>query len=159
MSTQWTQGGESIEDALEDAYEAMLGRLHADHSQALASYQPSDDTNVPGRFYVDDEPPMVEQRPQPDPGTFLVTVKRLLPDICPEYAEQQGPECLWDPETFLNSVFEAEGNGTKYPRRAKKRKRGDEGTEDDTKESRLQKLQKKYEGGVLVDDTNYTRVG
>ncbi|KAK3949096.1 hypothetical protein QBC32DRAFT_220507 [Pseudoneurospora amorphoporcata] len=124
-------------------------------------------TNFLGRVLVDDgwpppaAPPVSEERPQRDPDTFLATVIDLLPDICPEYAQQHGREHGWDPELFLNHVLEEEGNGTKYPRRVKKRKRDDEDVGDNAKESKLQKLRKKYEGHEHdhASELNYIRVG
>ncbi|KAK3502517.1 hypothetical protein B0T13DRAFT_394231 [Neurospora crassa] len=124
------------------------------------------DTNFLGRVFVDDGwpppavPPVPEQRPQRDQDTFLATVISLLPDICPDYAQQQGHACGWDSELFLNRILEEEGNGTKYPRRVKKRKRDDTDVGDNAKESKLQKLHKKYEGRVSQyhRDHHYSRV-
>lgn len=107
-----------------------------------------------------DVPPVPDEQPQRDPDTFLATVTGLLPDICPEYARQHGHEYGWDPELFLNRVLEEESNGTRYPRRAKKRKRDDEDDDADTKESKLQKLHNKYDGQISqhVKDHHYNRV-
>ncbi|EGZ73030.1 hypothetical protein NEUTE2DRAFT_165205 [Neurospora tetrasperma FGSC 2509] len=104
--------------------------------------------------------PVPEQGPQRDQDTFLATVISLLPDVCPDYAQQQGHACGWDSELFLNRILEEEGNGTKYPRRVKKRKRDDADVGDNAKESKLQKLHEKYEGRVSQHhrDHNYSRV-
>ncbi|CCC11730.1 unnamed protein product [Sordaria macrospora k-hell] len=106
-------------------------------------------------------PPVPEEQPQRDPDTFLATVIGLLPDLCPEYAHQHGHEYGWDPELFLNRVLEEDGNGTKYPRRVKKRKRDGEDVGDHAKESKLQRLRKTYEGHVSDHrgDHHYIRVG
>lgn len=124
-------------------------------------------TNFLGRVLVDDGwpppavPPVPEEQPQRDPDTFLATVIGLLPDLCPEYAHQHGHEYGWDPELFLNRVLEEDGNGTKYPRRVKKRKRDGEDVGDHAKESKLQRLRKTYEGHVSDHrgDHHYIRVG
>lgn len=129
-------------------------------------YEIDNDTNSLDRVFVDDgwpppdPPPVPEERPQRDPDTFLATVTGLLPEICPEYAHQHGHEYGWDPELFLNRVLEEESNGTRYPRRAKKRKRDDEDDDADTKESKLQKLRNKYDGQISqhVKDHHYNRV-
>lgn len=136
------------------------------HSETWFRCERFTDTNFLGRVFVDDgwPPPAVlpvpEQGPQRDQDTFLATVISLLPDVCPDYAQQQGHACGWDSELFLNRILEEEGNGTKYPRRVKKRKRDDADVGDNAKESKLQKLHKKYEGRVSQHhrDHNYSRV-
>ncbi|KAK3400010.1 hypothetical protein B0T20DRAFT_174575 [Sordaria brevicollis] len=124
-----------------------------------------DDANYFDSVVVDDGwPPPDPEPPRHDPDTFLAKVIELIPDICPEYARQHGLEHEWNPEPFLNRVWEEESNGTRYPRRAKKRKRGyeddDADANVDTKESKLQKLRNKYGGQASqhAKDHHYARV-
>lgn len=118
-------------------------------------------TNALGSVIVDDGG-FPEEGPQRDPDTFLTTVISLLPDLCPEYAQRHGHEYGWDPELFLNRVLEEEGNGTRYPRSVKKRKRVDEDADDNAKESKLQKLRQKYENqppDQYRGDAHYAVIG